>query len=203
MAKNRINTLPENIQDYKLSNSHSVNQSVLTSGNEAKENLASTTLSKVLTGSFIYSIWNWLYDYPFYSFVIWYLGIFKGGLIMAILSLAVDLATLKFYDWSKEDWFALEYIKALKDYKGKNIIKNFFAYVMLSTPLVVQVIVLSTKFNSFMVTALLREGAYKYQGFSTRDWMIFGGSYIFSQIYWILIISGGVNVLEQLIKITF
>ncbi len=203
MASRRINTLPDSFQDSKISINSPSSKGHDEATDVVEDKFPNTKLSKVLTGSVIYSIWNWLYDYPFYSFTIWYLGILKGGLLMAMLSIVVDLATLKFYDWSKEDWFALEYIKALKDYKGKNVIKNFFGYVMLSTPLAVQVVVLSTKFNSFMVTALLREGAYKYQGFSTRDWMIFWSSYVFSQIYWILIISGGVNLLEQLIKITF
>lgn len=153
-----------------------------------------TKITHVLTGTIIYTTLSWIYDYPIYTLVIWYFGILKGGLIMALFSIPLDLLTLRFYDWSKEDWFAIEYIKSMREYSGKNPFKKFIGYILRSTSLPVQVIVLSIKFNSFVVTTLLREGAYKYRGFSRRDWCIFWSSFVVTQTYWIFIIGGGLKL---------
>ena len=153
-----------------------------------------TTLSKVATGTSLYSLFCWLYDYFVYSIAIWYWGILWGGLLMAVISVIVDLVTLKFYDWSQEDWFAIEYLKSMKIYRGKNILKRFLGYVLLKTPTVFQVAVLSIKFNSFVVTTLLRDGAYRYRGFMRRDWCIFWSSNLVGQLYWIIVIGSGIEL---------
>jgi hypothetical protein len=153
-----------------------------------------TQISKVITGTAVYTVLNWLYDYPLYSIVLWYGGILWGGLFMALLSIPVDLVTLKFYDWSQQDWFAIEYLKAMKEYQGKNILKRALKVIFCGTPKWLQVIVLSIKFNAFAVTTLLRKGAYEYQGLTRSDWLVFWGSYFIGQVYWIFVIGSGLTI---------
>lgn len=153
-----------------------------------------TKLSHVFTGTIIYSFFNWLFDYPLYAITIWKLGMLEGGLLMAALSIPVDLITFKFYDWSKVDWFAIEYIKSMKNYQGRNIFKKVVSYIFNYTPIPIQLITLSIQFNSFIVTALLRKGEYTFHGLTKRDWKIFWSSYLVGQIYWIFVISGGLKL---------
>lgn len=159
--------------------------------------IAVTRLTQVMTGLCSYSLFNWLYDYFFYTFVLWKFGILLGGIIIVSLSFVLDFSTLKLYDWSKSDWLALEYIKSLKQYKGKNIFKRFLSFIFNSTPLVVQLAVLSTKFNAFVVTTLLREGAYEYQGLSRRDYAIFILSNLIGHLYWIAILGLGIEATQE------
>jgi hypothetical protein len=167
---------------------------LLPQAHQQAEQPPKTQISKVLTGTAFYSVLNWLYDYPLYSLVLWYGGVVWGGLFMALLSIPVDLVTLKFYDWSQQDWFAIEYLKAMKEYRGRNLLKRGLRGVFCGTPKWLQVIVLSIKFNAFAVTTLLRKGAYQYQGLTRSDWKVFWCSYLVGQVYWIFVIGSGLEI---------
>ena len=73
-----------------------------------------------ITGISSYYVLTYLYDYIVISFLLVYFGFKKGTILAMILSVLVDLGTLKFYDWFKKDWLALETLKDLQ-YK-----KNFW-----------------------------------------------------------------------------
>lgn len=155
------------------------------------------TISRLATGFAGYSTFTWLFDYPLFTWVIWYFGMVTGGIIMIALSFAVDYYTLKFYDWSRTDWLALEYLKSHKSYEGSSRPKRLLKFLFTKTPVWVQVVLLSLKFNSFVVTVLLRSGSYNYDGLSSRDWRIFWLSFLVSQIYWIIIIGLGIEITES------
>lgn len=155
-----------------------------------------TLISKWITGVSTYSLFSWLFDYPVYTFIIWIFGPICGGLIMIALSFLVDFYAIRFYDWSKNDWLALEYFKSLRDYNGANKYKKFTGYLLSKTSLWVQIVILSLKFNPFIVTLLLRDGAHQYNGLSRRDWRIFWGSFLITQAYWIAVIATGIELAE-------
>jgi hypothetical protein len=61
--------------------------------------------------------------------------------------------------------------------------------------------VLSVKFNAFITTALLRHGAFEFNGLSRRDWGIFWLSFVATQVYWIMIIALGVEGLKGVLEL--
>ena len=71
-----------------------------------------------VTGIGSYYIFTWIYDYLIISALLVYFGVLKGGIIAMVVSMLIDFFTLKFYDWLKKDWLALETIKELNDKKG-------------------------------------------------------------------------------------
>lgn len=140
-----------------------------------------------------YWVFAWLFDYPLFGGVVWYFGAVWGGAIMLVLTLLVDVGSIRFYDWSKRDWLALEFIRSHKTYAGRNPLRRLARLVLTRTPTVVQVMFLSLHFNAFIVTALLRERSSSFNGLTKRDWWIFGLSFLTAQIYWTLVIYGGVQ----------
>lgn len=54
---------------------------------------------------------NWVFDYPMYSAAIFFLGSVLGGVVMTLLSIPLNIAEIKTYDWVKKDVFAIERIK--------------------------------------------------------------------------------------------
>jgi len=147
------------------------------------------------TGFGSYGVFIWLYDYFVFSYVIWRFGPIYGGVFMLVITFFIDLLTLKFYDWSKKDWLAIEYIKDLKSHEG--FIGKIFDWLH-SRGLLFVIIFMAIKFNPFIVTAYARKGSYKYDGLSKRDWIIFISSSIIGGVYWIVAITLGVTVLEYL-----
>ena len=148
-----------------------------------------------------YAIITWLYDYLFFAFVIWNLGLLYGALVLTILTAILDYYCLIFYNSSKKDWLALEFLKALKFYQGPSFWKRSLGYLLRNTPTVVQIAVLTPYSTAFLTTALLREGAYEYSTMTRRDWVIFWTSFTFSQIYWIGLVWLGVTGLRELFNL--
>lgn len=140
---------------------------------------------------------NWLmvngFNLLLYPYIIWKLGILNGGLAMTILSFLVCYATILFYDWSKKDWLGIETIKSIKEYEGNKSIGRFTAWIMKKSDPVI-FLFLSLKFDPFITTAYMRHG--KFNGMSKRDWSIFMGSLVVSNVYWTLACFMGVTLLE-------
>jgi len=153
-------------------------------------------IGRFTVGFSAYSFFAFLFDYPLFGAVIWYFGAIKGSLVMLTLTLAVDLCSIRLYDWAKKDWLALEFIRSHRIYSGQNIIRRAVRWILTRTPLVVQVVFLSLKFNAFIVTALLREQRSSFNGLSRRDWGIFALSFLTAQLYWSICIAAGVEGLS-------
>src|SRR3989338_2206457 len=117
-----------------------------------------------------YYVFTWLYDYVVVTFCLVYFGFIKGAVIIMILSAIVDLATLKFYDWLKKDWLALETIKNLE--KNQGVVGKIFYFVR-DKGSILTIIILSLTSNAFVVTTYMRKGSYQYNGMALRDWVVF------------------------------
>jgi hypothetical protein len=158
-------------------------------------------IGRYTLGVSVYSTFSWLFDYPLFGSVIWYFGPLKGGIIMLVLSLVVDLCSIRLYDWSKKDWLALEFIRSHRLYSGGNVARRLVHWILTKTPVPIQVIFLSLKFNAFIVTALLREQQSSFNGLTRKDREIFALSFISAQLYWSLCISAGVQGVSWLVSV--
>ncbi len=138
---------------------------------------------------------SWLYDYLFVSYILWTYGNYEGGLIIMFASVLLDLGTLKFYDWFKKDWLALETLKVTETREGRlgQVIKWLHNKGALIT-----IVVLSVLTTPFIVTTFMRKGAHQYDGMSARDAVIFIASSVISNLYWIVVIGSGVSILKYL-----
>jgi hypothetical protein len=144
-------------------------------------------------GIFTNAVIVYIGDYVLYPFIIWKLGIIRGGIVMTIISAIVCYATLKFYDWSKQDWLGIEAIKSLKGYGGDKKLGRITAWVMKKSDSII-FLFLSIKFDPFITTAYLRK--VQFSGMSKRDWKIFIGSLLFSNAYWTLACYTGITLVE-------
>lgn len=132
------------------------------------------------------------FDYLLYPFVIWKLGILKGGVVMMLLSFLVCYLTILFYDWSKKDWLGIETIKGVKEYNGNSKIGRFTSWVLRKGDAAVMVF-LSIKYDPFITTAYMRHGANQFNGLSKRDWKIFLYSTVIANVYWTIVAFAGVS----------
>jgi len=164
---------------------------------EQKENIVRIPiLNKVLlwtSGLGSYYVFSWVYDYVVVSFFLIYLGLIKGAIVVMILSALVDLATMRFYDWLKKDWLALETIKDLE--KNPGIAGRIFNFVR-GKGTFLTIIILSLTSNAFVVTAYMRKGSHQYNGMTLRDWLIFISSSFLINLYWVFIVGGGIELIK-------
>lgn len=134
------------------------------------------------------------FDYVLYPFTIWKLGLLKGGILMALLSLVTCLLTMWFYDWSKRDWLGIEAVKQLRDAKAKTRWRRVLAWA-LNKGDVPACVVLSIWSDPFITTACLRRGAFN--DMARRDWRIFFASFIIASGWWALACFGGVEAVSR------
>lgn len=155
-----------------------------------KERLAILGVGLLTNGVIVYAG-----DFLLYPFVILKMGIIKGGVTMTVISFSLCYLTLLFYDWSKKDWLGIETIKAFKDYNGRNKVGRLTSWVLKrSDP--VALLLLSIKFDPFIITTYMRRGSHQYDGLSKRDWKIFISSLLIGNVYWTLACFMGITIFE-------
>lgn len=146
-----------------------------------------------------YYIFTYLYDYVVVSFLLIYLGFIQGVIVVMVLSILIDLGTLRFYDWLKKDWLALETLKDLQH--KKNFIGKLLNFVH-DKGAFITIVVLSLTSNAFIVTAYMRKGSFQYNGLTKRDWGVFLSSSLLTNLYWVFLIAGGIEIVKYLYQIT-
>lgn len=150
-------------------------------------------IAEIALGLSAANIIEYVADYLLYPFVIYNVGILRGGIIMTLVSFTICITGMRFYDWSKRDWIGIEAIKEIKTYKGTKKIGHVTSWVLKKSEPVV-FLFLSIKFDPFVTTAYMRHG--KFNGMSKRDWTIFMGSLIISNVYWSLACFMGITLVE-------
>lgn len=167
-------------------------------------------LKILAAGHLVFHVSNYVLDYGLYPFIIYKFGLIFGFFIAISLSAVYCLVESVVYDWLKKDWLGIEAVKELVDdffselekeaeeswrRKGKRMLswlfhKNTFGPFLF----------LSLKFDPMITTLYMRKGAHKYDNFNSRDWKIFWGSVVVSNVYWTLFSFTWVSILINLIR---
>ncbi len=152
-----------------------------------KQRISELALGYTVNTAIVYT-----FDFALYPFVIYWLGLGVGFVVMAILSFVICWLTMLFYDWSKRDWLGIEAIKEFKNYEGTSRSARFASWIMRkSDP--VACILLSIKFDPFIVTVYLRRG--RFGGMNRTDWRNFLLSWFVGNIYWSVICFTGISAI--------
>ncbi|MDO5758276.1 MAG: hypothetical protein Q4P24_12350 [Rhodobacterales bacterium] len=138
---------------------------------------------------------DYAFDYVLYPVVILSLGYVWGGVVMTLLSVVMNILIIKAYDWAKQDLLMIEILKStihqdkegmrflsLRKFARNNDIAAFFFLSWIEDPIV--------------VTLYLRKGSYQYNGMSFRDWNIFLGSTVVSNLFWIVSLGSVIELLK-------
>jgi hypothetical protein len=178
-------------------------------------------IAQVTSSWGLLSAFSWVYDNPLWIFIIAWLGVGTGSLIMTFGAMLLNFGFLVVYQKYEIDWLGVSGFANLKEHGDKWAQKvqshhNFFIRTIFWIPalffrlLVCAVrknnalafIALSIQTDSFITTAFLRG---KVGGkLSQKDYVIFIGSTTLSCIYWSLrngviltILKGGWEVTKQ------
>jgi len=160
-----------------------------------KERLSILGIGIIGNQAMVYAF-NWV----LYPMVIWWLGLGAGFAVMTVLSFLVCYGLILFYDWAKQDWLGVETIKELRGYCGDNVAGRLASWIMKRSEPVV-LIFLSVKFDPFITTIYMRQGAGQYNGMVGRDWKVFIASLIIGDLYWAIAVFTGISIIEYLLAL--
>lgn len=152
-------------------------------------------VADMAAGITAFNLFNYAFDYALYPFVIYKIGIIKGGLLMTAAAAVINILCLKFYDWSKRDWLGIETLKGMKGYEGESLLIRFMSG-MLKKSDPVAFFFLSIKEDAFITMVYLRHGIHQYNGMSGRDWRVFLASLAVANCYWTLAAYMGLSLVE-------
>jgi hypothetical protein len=154
-------------------------------------------LTELALGHTVNQVICYSFDFGLYPLVIFWLGLGRGFVVMALLSFVACWLTMRFYDWSKRDWLGIEAVKELKNYAGESRAGRLLAWVLRrSDP--IACVLLSIYFDPFVVTAYFRRGAFG--GMNRRDWKIFLLSWFIANAWWSVVCFTGISAVEWLWK---
>lgn len=135
------------------------------------------------------------FDYALYPLVIWQFGLTVGAGVMLVLSFLICLATMWFYDRTRQDWLGIETLKDLRETETTTGWRRWVSTLLRRSDSLALVL-LSIKFDPFITTAYLRHGAFHFNGMSRRDWRILIASTLISNGWWSFVVFGGLQALE-------
>ncbi len=181
-------------------------------------------IAQVATGWSLLSAFNWTFDNPLWIFIIAWLGVGTGSIVMTLGAMVLNFCLLISYQKMGNDWLGVNGFTALKEHGDKWAQKvqghhNFFIRTIFWVPVlffrllvwavrknnVLAFIALSVQQDSFITTAFLRG---KVGGKLTqKDYGIFFGSTALSCLYWsfrngviLAILKGGLELTKQFIN---
>jgi len=138
----------------------------------------------------------WIVNYGIDPFLIYNYGLIKGGIASMVFSFFICLATIVFYDWAKTDWLGIEMVKEMKEYEGQKQVGRAIRWLLLKGDFIA-LIGLSILTDPFITLVYLRKGANQYNGMNLRDWKIFLASTFISNLWWVLLVFGGIQIIRS------
>jgi hypothetical protein len=152
-------------------------------------------VAELAMGHGVNQVLDVLFDYLMYPAVIAWLGLWRGGIIMALVSLVVCLIMLWGYDLSHRDWLGIEVLRSAKIYDGSNRWRRLISWILRRGD-IVACLFLSVRYDPFITILYLRHESYA--GMNRRDWMIFTSSWLIGNAYWALVCYTGVEFFARL-----
>lgn len=176
--------------------------------------------SQVTTGWGLFLATSWAYDNVLYLVVLNWLGFFWGGVTMTVLSFFITLLLLLYYERMKVNWLGMDTLeeirqggflwmrKAENHYYERRWMRVFiwmalfipkiigrFVVWFLNKGNVFAFVTLSLWMDPFITTAYFRRG--RFDGLKRRDWEVFVGSCLLSNIAWVLWSWGVLSTIKR------
>ena len=143
-------------------------------------------LAQIGTGRALYAAFNWLFDNVLYVYVVMTLGLLKGGALMMGLSFMQCAATLVAYQRMQIDWVGAGLLFEIKRKPVRTRLENMLIWASDRHPAIIFTLLCVLQ-DPFITAAYFKRGSFG--KLSRRDWAIFIGAVIVSNLYWIFAAS--------------
>lgn len=138
---------------------------------------------------------NQSFDWILFPIVIGFMGPVRGGSIMMVLALLLNLAMIFVYNKTTGDWFGFEWLRSQESDTTKTgrIVKNLLrygrwpAFVFLSWE------------DPFKAFVFIRGRSSSRIGFNRTDWLVFLGANFIGILIWILMVSGALELIKRVV----
>jgi hypothetical protein len=152
----------------------------------------------------LYEIFNFLFNYPLYGWVMFKLGLGRGWIVMATASTVQNVATFLYHEKSKVDWL---FAKTARDWEKKTT-KNSSKFRKIVVKItksrdkgfvgIITFVIASLNFDPTIVAAHYRKS--HFTGISRHDWGLLFSSAIIANLWWGFRMGILIEALKWLVK---
>ncbi len=143
-------------------------------------------LAQIGTGHALYAAFNWVFDNVLYVWVIYTLGMLKGGALMMAASGLQCALTLLVYQRMRVDWVGTGLLAEIRTKPEPTRLERVLIWGSNRHPAVV-FILLCVFQDPFITTAWFKQGSF--ERLDRRDWAIFTSAVVVTNVYWIFAAS--------------
>ncbi len=133
-----------------------------------------------------YEIFNWVFNNPAYMLAVGYLGLWQGGLLMAMFSLVQCAIFLVMFDKMGVDWVGANYLEEVRRKTEKKWWERLISWAARKEGGlgILSFIVYSIFVDPFVVAVHYRRR--QFSGINKRDWLLLFSSVFIGNLYWTL-----------------
>ncbi len=135
------------------------------------------------------------YNFVVYPYLIAVYGLALGWLYAVAGSIALCLGCLWFYDLTGQDWLGIETIKLVRDGEATGKVRKFFQRIA-DRGDAMAFLFLCIKYDAFIAVVYMRRGSENHT-MTPRDWKIFWGAIVISNLYWGALVFGAIEVFRR------
>ena len=143
-------------------------------------------LAQIGTGHALYTSFNWFFDNILYVYVVYTLGMLKGGAIMMAASFAQCALTLIVYQRMRIDWVGTGLLAEIRTKSDRTRLERALVWAADRHPVVIFTLLCVFQ-DPFITTAWFRQG--RFGRLNRRDWGVFTAAVVASNVYWIFLAS--------------
>lgn len=143
-------------------------------------------LARIGTGHTLYAGFNWVFDNVLYVWVVYTLGMVKGGALMTAASFAQCALTLVVYQRMRIDWVGTGLLAEIRLKRERTRLERALVWASERHPAVIFTLLCVFQ-DPFITAAWFKQGSF--ERLTRRDWAIFLAAVVVANLYWIFVAS--------------
>lgn len=143
-------------------------------------------LAQIGTGHALYATFNWFFDNVLYVYVVYTLGMVKGGALMMAASFVQCAVTLVVYQRMRIDWVGTGLLAEIRARRERTRLERALVWASERHPAFIFTLLCVFQ-DPFITAAWFKQGSF--ERLTRRDWALFSAAVVVSNLYWILLAS--------------
>lgn len=143
-------------------------------------------LAQIGTGHALYAAFNWVFDNVLYVWVVYTLGILKGGALMMAASGVQCALTLIVYQRMRVDWVGTGLLAEIRAKTERSRLERVLVWAGDRHPVLIFTLLCVFQ-DPFITTAWFKQG--RFDRLTRQDWSLFAAAVVVANVYWIFVAS--------------
>lgn len=142
----------------------------------------------------LFEAFNWIFNYPFFSLSLWYLGPVWGAIVPSILAIGINAFVFWYYEHKKVDWLKAHAMRQVASKENKTRLEKILTWHLMPRRTFLQKMLgelqfalLLSQIDPVIVAVHYRES--HFEGLTRKDWLLLFKATAIALAIWVLILE--------------